>query len=235
MRSKKKKSSQSLDVWGRADWRDQRLLLPSGAVAIAITVAPSASRPRKRDAPTPPPSARPSQPISSLSSAYVHPAAMSSPLVVWVRILAPDVDSPPSSPLLDPDDFSLCVEISFDEAATAHAAYHAWNLDTELQRRWFNVFPSPARLPSTPEDTNSTPTGTAQSSSDIPPLPSPNRALSAMREILTSDASSDPPVPPPICSAPTSMPQSSQSKSRQSASVRASRALRAKQRGWWYH
>ena len=187
----KKKSSQSLDVWGRADWRDQRLLLPSGAVAIAITVAPSASRPRKRDAPTPPPSARPSQPISSLSSAYVHPAAMSSPLVVWVRILAPDVDSPPSSPLLDPDDFSLCVEISFDEAATAHAAYHAWNLDTELQRRWFNVFPSPARLPSTPEDTNSTPTGTAQSSSDIPPLPSPNRALSAMREVLTYD----PPVP----------------------------------------
>ena len=187
--------SPSLDVWGRADWRDKRLLLPSGAIAIAVTVAPSASRPHKRTATTLSSSDQPSPPISSLSSAYRPSSATSTaptPLAVWVRIVAPDVDSPPTSPLLDPDDFSKCTEISFEAAEIAHAAYHAWNPDTELHRRWSNAFPLPTRLPSAPED-NPTPPGATQPTSDNLSLPSPNRALSAMRDVLTSD----PPVPPP--------------------------------------
>ena len=97
-----------------------------------------------------------------------------------------------TSPLLDPDDFSKCTEISFEAAEIAHAAYHAWNPDTELHRRWSNAFPLPTRLPSAPED-NPTPPGATQPTSDTLSLPSPNRALSAMRDVLTSD----PPVPPP--------------------------------------
>ena len=161
----------------------------------SVTVAPSASRPRKRTATTLSSSDQPSPPISSLSSAYRPSSATSTaptPLAVWVRIVAPDVDSPPTSPLLDPDDFSKCTEISFEAAETAHAAYHAWNPDTALHRRWSNAFPLPTRLPSAPED-NPTPPGATQPTSDNLSLPSPNRALSAMREVLTSD----PPVPPP--------------------------------------
>ena len=180
--------SLSLDVWGRTDWRDKRLLLPSGAVAFAVTVAPSATRPRKRAVPAQSPLERSSPPTSSLSSAYTFPSATSStptPLVVWIRILAADVNNPPSSPLLDLDECSQCIELSFDEATAADAAYHAWHPDPQLQRRWSNVFPSPARLPCAPEGNNPTPTGTIRPSSDNPPLPSPNRALSAMREVLT--------------------------------------------------
>ena len=139
---------------------------------------------------------QPSPPISSLSSAYRPSSATSTaptPLAVWVRIVAPDVDSPPTSPLLDPDDFSKCTEISFEAAEIAHAAYHAWNPDTELHRRWSNAFPLPTRQPSVPED-NPTPPGTTPPTSDNLSIPSPNRALSAMRDVLTSD----PPIPPPI-------------------------------------
>ena len=212
--------SPSLDVWGRADWRDKRLLLPSGAIAIAVTVAPSASRPHKRTATTLSSSDQPSPPISSLSSAYRPSSATSTaptPLAVWVRIVAPDVDSPPTSPLLDPDDFSKCTEISFEAAETAHAAYHAWNPDTELHRRWSNAFPLPTRLPSAPED-NPTPPGATQPTSDNLSLPSPNRALSAMREVLTSD----PPTPLPT----------HRKRNRKSLSLRTSRRLTQLKEGY---
>ena len=147
----------SLDVWGRAEWRDKRLLLPSGAIAFAVTVAPSASRPRKRRAPTPMPPARPSQPTSSLSTAYASMTATPTaptPLAVWARIVAPDANNPPTSPLLDSADFSQCIELSFEAAANAHAAYQAWNPATDLHRRWSNAFPPLTRLPSTSEDNN---------------------------------------------------------------------------------
>ena len=160
-------------------------------------MAPSAPRPRKRKAPTPSLPTRPPQQTSSLSSAYTFStAATTAPpsLAVWARIIAPDTDNPPTSPLLDPDDFSQCIELSFEVAATAHVAYHAWNPDTELHRRWSNAFPSPTRLPSTPED-NPTPPGAPQPTSDNLSLLSPNRALSAMCEFLTSD---DSPNPPPV-------------------------------------
>ena len=163
---------------------------------LSIDEAPSASRPHKRTATTLSSSDQPSPPIPSPSSAYRPSSATSTaptPLAVWVRIVAPDVDSPPTSPLLDPDDFSKCTEISFEAAETAHAAYHAWNPDTELHRRWSNAFPLPTRLPSAPED-NPAPPGATQTTSANLSLPSPNRALSAMRDVLTSD----PPHPPPV-------------------------------------
>ena len=210
----------SLDVWGRAEWRDKRLLLPSGAIAFAVTVAPSASRPRKRRAPIPMPPERPSQPTSSLSTAYASMTATPTaptPLAVWARIVAPDANNPPTSPLLDPDDFSQCIELSFEAAANAHAAYQAWNPATDLHRRWSNAFPPLTQLPLAAED-NPTPPGTTQSTSDNLSLPSPNRALSAMREVLTSD----PPTPLPT----------HRKRNRASLSHRKSRRLKKLQGGY---
>ena len=127
----------------------------------------------------------PSPPVSSLSTAYVFPVVKltaPTPLVVWVRIIAPDVDSPPASPLLDSDDFSKCIELSLEAAATAHAAYHAWNPDTALHRRWSNAFPTPTRPTSAPEENIPTPPRATRPTSDTLPLQRAHDSVRSTRQ-----------------------------------------------------